>query len=359
MLSERHLQAYLEARLGGPVRVVGLAALGGPAPGDVKGYGYGTPVKIDVEHAGGRRTMVLDTITPGPFGHEHMADRAQILLWSHAAFNALPRHVRSLDVGAVRTDRSLVSLGDAEEFFLLDEYVEGEPYARDLERLRDGGELRDADVARADALCDYLVEIHQRRGPDPALYVRRLRELVGGHECIMGILDSFPASCDAAPADVLQAIEQASVRWRWRLKPLADRLRQVHGDFHPWNILFQQGTDFVVLDRSRGEWGEPADDVASLVMNYLFFSLQRAGRLDGCFALLFSRVWDRYLRATGDQELPGVVAPFLAFRGLVMASPVWYPHLPATVRATLLAFVRAVLDAPVFEPSRIDEYCRG
>ena len=35
----------------------------------------------------------------------------------------------------------------------------------------------------------------------------------------------------------------------------------MHGDFHPWNLLFREGVEFSVLDRSRGEWGEPADDV--------------------------------------------------------------------------------------------------
>ena len=38
-----------------------------------------------------------------------------------------------------------------------------------------------------------------------------------------------------------------------------------------------------------------------------------------------------------------VVAPFYAFRGLVMASPVWYPALSDTVRQRILAFVLAVL----------------
>jgi aminoglycoside phosphotransferase (APT) family kinase protein len=32
----------------------------------------------------------------------------------------------------------------------------------------------------------------------------------------------------------------------------------VHGDFHPWNILFRAAVDFSVLDRSHGEYGDPA-----------------------------------------------------------------------------------------------------
>ena len=357
-LDEQKVRTYLETRFQGAARVVGISVIGRP-PGaaDLKGYGYGVPVKVEYELSGARRSAVLETVTPGPFGHEHMADRAHILLWSHAAFNSLPQHVRSLDVGAFRKDGTLVSLGDAEEFFILNEFVPGEGYCRDLERLRDGGTLQALDLARADALCDYLVGIHRVRGPDPELYVRRLRELVGHHECIMGILDAYPKTLDGPTADRLRAIEHACVDWRWRLKAYAHRLRQIHGDFHPWNILFQDAATFTVLDRSRGEWGDPADDIASLTINYLFFSLQRSGRLDGDFETLFSRFWHRYVDATGDEELHTVVGPFFAFRGLVVANPVWYPRLAPDVRTRLLMFVRAVLDHPMFDASRVNEYC--
>ena len=299
---------------------------------------------------------MLHTISPGPFGHEHMADRAQELIWENQAFNHLPRHVRSLDVCGFQPGGDLLSMGNVEEFCLLTDYVDGESYSHDLERLRDWGELAETDRLRADALCDYLLEIHQLRGNDPGLYVRRIRELVGDGECIMGIADSYPEH-PLAPASFLEKIEHLCVTWRWRLKGLAHRLRQVHGDFHPWNILFRAGTDFSVLDRSRGEYGDPADDVASLTMNYLFFSLQRSGRLEGAFETLFLRFWERYLEQSGDREMLGVVAPFLAFRGLVMASPLWYPTLPDTVRQRILAFIVAVLETECFDPRKANSYC--
>jgi aminoglycoside phosphotransferase (APT) family kinase protein len=173
----------------------------------------------------------------------------------------------------------------------------------------------------------------------------------------MGILDAYPQACDGLTADTLKTIEHACIDWRWRLKVYAHRLRQVHGDFHPWNILFQNDANFVVLDRSRGEWGDPADDVTALTINYLFFSLQQSQRLEGGFAVLFSRFWQRYLEATGDEELQEVVGPFYAFRGLVVANPVWYPRLAPAIRGKLLNFVRAVLDSPRFDPACVNEYC--
>jgi hypothetical protein len=125
----------------------------------------------------------------------------------------------------------------------------------------------------------------------------------------------------------------------------------------PASLAWQEDAAFVVLDRSRGEWGDPADDVTSLTINYLFFSLQRSGRLEGAFDVLFSRFWQRYLETTGDGGLLEAAGPFFAFRGLVVANPLWYPMLDPRVRTKLLNFVRACLASPRFEPSRVNEYC--
>jgi aminoglycoside phosphotransferase (APT) family kinase protein len=357
-LKTSELERYLSSLWGPSARILRCVPIGKAAPsGDAKGFGYGVPLRIDVEVEGRTRSVVLETMSANSFGHEHRADRAQAILWSHSAYNELPKHARSVDVGATRTSGDLVSLGSADEFFVLMEFVGGEGYATDLARIRDTGVADGRDVARADALCDYLLEIHRVRGTEPGLYVRRVRELVGHGECIMGILDSYPPGTGLLSASALKDIELRCVDWRWKLKPLTHRLRQVHGDFHPWNILFRKGAEFSVLDRSRGEWGDPADDVTCLTLNYLFFSLQRSGRLEGAFERLWRRFWERYLERTRDAELLEVAGLFFAFRGLVMANPLWYPALDAGVRCKIFRFIQAVLDAERFEPARVNAYC--
>ncbi len=336
-----------------------VARPAGSAPQGGKAYGYGIPLFVEYRTRGRKHRVILHTQRPDHFGHEHMADRAAEFLWSHAAFNQLPKHVPSFDVGMLDPQGKPVSLGQAREFFLLTGYVEGKEYGHDLRRIGRSDSLRRIDFQRADALCDYLLSIHKVNGDPPQLYTRRIRELVGHGECIMGLTDSYPRNHPWITPRRLRRIEELAVSWRWRLKDRVHRLRQVHGDFHPWNILFRKGTDFSLLDRSRGQWGEPADDLVALTVNYIFESLQAHGRFWGGLQTLFERFWERYLALSGDEELPSVVAPFIAFRGLVLASPVWYPTVEDQVRRQLFAMIEAVLKEKQFDPTRVNRYIAG
>jgi hypothetical protein len=368
LVTRAALQRYLAALCNQSLDAIELLEarrLGAIASSDIKGYGYGKPLLVHWRIGDIERKAVLATVSPGGFGHQRMADRAAAMLWNHAAFNSLPGHVRSLDVGGIRSDGELQPLGSVIEFFQLVDFAEGAPYADDLIALLDGGDLTTLDRTRCDVLADYLLTIHREHGPaDPTLYRRHVRELVGHSECLMGLVDSYPAQHSLGRYGLidqarLERIEHACVRWRWRLHDNHHRLRRRHGDFHPWNLLFRPGTsDLSVLDHSRGEFGDPADDVISLALNYAFFALQREGRVTGPFGELYQRFLRRYLDGSGDEELFAVAAPYIAFRGVVMASPIWYPNLDEAVRAALFALVERVLAAERFDWEAIDDLAR-
>jgi aminoglycoside phosphotransferase (APT) family kinase protein len=356
-----HVEAYLAQRLGRAVEVLGIRALSSPTPAidddqqPLKCYGYGQPVLIRYRADGAERRAVLRTMAPNPFGHERRSDRAAGLLLSYDTFNDVPRHVRALDIGVLRPDGQLASIGDSGEFFLLTDYVDGTLYADDLQRLRDTGHLAERDIRRAESLARYLATIHAVKRDDPALYRRAIRDMVGSGEGIFGLTDSYPPDFPLADAAWLAHVEQACIAWRWRLNRQPERLAQTHGDFHPFNVLFGDELEFQLLDRSRGGWGEPADDVSCMAINYLFFGLQRSGALAPPFEQLWDAFWHTYLEQTGDTDLLSRVAPFFAWRALVVASPAWY-NVADAVRVALFHFIDAVLAAPRFDPARVNVY---
>ena len=354
------LVAYLESVLRARVEVTVFRALSAEraAETDPKGFGYGVPFEVECRVDGIPRSYVVARTRPAQgFGHDYPADRAWQALFGHGAYNRFPRHVRSVDVGTIRESGAVESVADVVEYFQLVEKAPGTLYWLDLQRLLDGP-FTALDRARAVALARFLADAHAAKRDEPTLYERRIRELVGHGECLMGILDSYPHPYPLLPPPACEALEHGAVAWRWRLRGRSHRLARVHGDFHPWNILFGDDTEFRLLDRSRGEWGEPADDGAALAVNYLFFGLRKSAwrNEDGIaepFLDLFQTFLDAYRTATGDEEILDALPPFFLFRALVIAHPRWYPNLAERTRRTLLAFARAMITVPRFDPRNV------
>jgi aminoglycoside phosphotransferase (APT) family kinase protein len=240
----------------------------------------------------------------------------------------------------VRDDGALVSLAQTGEPYLVTAWVDGALYADDLRRVQ-ASAATPRDVVRAEHLARVLLEIHAQPGSHPGAYTRAIRDLLGHGEGIFGLVDAYPP--DVVPASRLRTLEEACLAWRWKLRARGDRLRRTHGDFHPFNLVFGAG-GLVLLDASRGSEGDPADDVACLTINYLFF-----GRGQG-LADLWTAFWRVYLAGDADDVL-AAVAPFYAWRALVLASPIWYPHLAAADRDRILGFAERALAADRFDPA--------
>jgi hypothetical protein len=351
------LERFLRECLGKGAKLSGVGEIGSLDEQGMKEFGYGKPLLVSYELGGMTRQAVLSMMRGDRYGHQFYWDRAAILMFQHDAGGRMDKHAKPLGIGYVDGSGRLVPLREPREFFIINEKVEGKDYFLSLERIRRDG-LAQSDVAMAREFALWLSRVHSRTMDDPDLYLRRVRQLIGDSECIWGIADGYPFPYELFPEQRFIALEKKLVEWRWKLRRFTHRLCATHGDFHPWNVLVREDGDFSVLDRSRGEWGEPADDVSTMSCNYLLYGLYGGLPFRGDFETLYRTFWETYLERTGDSEMLEVVAPFYVFRGLVIASPEWYPNHPPEVREGLFRFLENVLGDDRFDYRNINRYMR-
>ena len=347
MINEEALRTYLFKEFRS-IDEVHIRKLGS----GVQGSGFLIEMKIKDSV----KTYVVKSLLPEHFGHDYPSDRAAVFLLDLDEYKTLSRHVKPVDVLSEMEDGSIKSIGGGKEYYLLMERATGKHYFHDLSAFKQKDRLERSDITKIKAMTSYLAEIHSVKKVSKTLYWRKLRDTVGHGECLMGIFDTYPDG--TLGSDEITTIIKKSVDWIYRLKPLHKRLSQIHGDFHPGNIWFKDDTDFILLDRSRGPWGEPADDITALTINYIFFSVKTYEDIRGPYLEGLNLFFEEYIKLTGDKKLCEVVAPFFAFRGVVVANPVFYPELTSEQRRLLFSFVHNVLDAERFELQRIHDYLK-
>ena len=173
------------------------------------------------------------------------------------------------------------------------------------------------------------------------------------------LVDSIRPRRRASSWTSCAASKKKCLSWRWKLRGQTDRLRKTHGDFHPFNILFDDAGKLHLLDTSRGSKatrrrrGLSGDKLS-------VFGLEHRRIWEHGLGRLWDRFWQVYLAESEQIAAPNVlhaVAPYFVWRGLVLASPLWYPNLAAADRRRILAFVFRVLDAAQFDPLGATRRC--
>jgi aminoglycoside phosphotransferase (APT) family kinase protein len=347
MINEEALKAYLKKEFKDIIQV-DIRKLGS----GVQGSGF----LIEMKTLDGTKSYVVKTLLSEGLGHDYPSDRAAVFLLDLDEFKNLPRHVKAVDVLSEMEDGSIKSIGGGREYYLLMERGAGRDYFNDLSEFVHKDRLEISDIEKIKAMTTYLAEIHSIKKALKILYWRKLRDTVGHGECLMGVFDTYPDG--TLSYDEMAEIIKKSVDWIYRLKPKHNRLSLIHGDFHPGNIWFKNNTDFILLDRSRGPWGDPADDITALTINYIFFSIKHHGSVRGPYLEGLTLFFDRYVTLTGDNEIYDVVAPFFAFRGAVVANPIFYPELTPEQRRLIFRFVNNVLDDDKFKLEKVNDYLR-
>ena len=265
--------------------------------------------------------LILKSLRKEGLRHDYLSDRASSLIQAHSDYNLLPNHIHSQDVLVENVSGSLNSLGNAKEFYILMDEAKGKDFGKILGEVKNTGELNAEIKKKILCISDWLVEIHKNKHVSSSLYRRKISDTFGGNGSIMELLSIYPENAFIEYSSEWLNILGFNLRFFALSRKLEHRLCEVHGDLHPGNIWFDEDK-LIILDRARGRYGEPADDIVAFVINLILYSLVSSGDFSGNFKELFALFWNNYFQKTGDREMRKIMSPFFAFRIAVITNPI-------------------------------------
>jgi len=364
-INKQELEKYLSGIFGSDIDIKNIQKLGEGFHG--LGFSIDTVDKNDKE-----KKYILKTLKGEGFGQDYPADRASVLIRSLMDYNTLPNHVKAINVGSIQNNGKVLSIGNPNDFFIILEEGKGKDYWNNLDYIREEGVLKGENKERVSTLAKYLGKIHSINYDGDSrdnLYRRVIRDFVGHGELTMGVIDTFPNDLGFVDRKHLVEIVKKMVDWWDKLKDEHHRLTTIHGDFYPGNIWFDDGK-LVVLDRSRFRYGEPADDVTCLIMNFINYSVMTYGDFRDPFKEMVELFFSEYFKERKDIDLFKISPLFFAFRGIVCIHPIFYSKewmksrgfkqeridLINENKKKIMNFINNVLKEDEFKVDRINTY---
>ena len=182
---------------------------------------------------------------------------------------------------------------------------------------------------------------------------RHLRDAIGHGEMMLGVIDTYPDGYNFISKDEMNSFICEAAVYREQVKDTPLAPCRIHGDFHPGNIMFD-GKKMLLLDASREVFGDPADDVICLALNYIWFAVMQTGTFKGPFRELFDAFWQAYFSRTKHTHILSTIGVHMAFRAVVVAHPVFYSAQTDEVRRKMIGLTRRVLAEGAFDPAKVE-----
>ncbi|NUL18894.1 hypothetical protein HUN27_18765 [Agrobacterium tumefaciens] len=310
-----------------------------------KRFGVTQTVIIHVEIEGCAKKYFLKSPFEHLYSEEMPWDSAKEVYWRTNGYHSCPAHVPLLAAGYVNA-KGLVetrgTLGD--KLVMIEPEIEGLPFRFFFDSSRPYSEQEG--LSHATLISEYFRTLHIEE-PDlnaPAKYYRSLRDAFWNPT--IRLLHANSLFWSAFP-NRTAFITEKLLEWQTRLAQNPQRLRRVHLDFHPWNIILND-TGVNVIGRRIPGYGDPADDIACIMANDYVFSLSSHGTLAHGFRRCFCELLRYYTVEAFPNDPKGeLLTPFFAKRLILFLSPTHY-QFTSTLQDTLWSALHDLLNRKIF-----------
>lgn len=305
------------------------------------------------ENDGSSGTCYLKLPEHSLFGERLGSDAVKEITWRLEGYPTILGHSLCIGAGGVTAQGDPVPLSMLfPAYFSIEQALPGTIYADKLQNFSEHTSRTEA-LRDVQSICAHMVRMHkpvERNGT--ALYRRMLREKL--MDPVFRLIDADEHYWSQRPAARME-VEHLFLGWRQRLWNLGRRIRVVHNDFHPWNILIKSDGVALLGARSPGV-GEPANDLAALMVNYVWFSYLTSNKFEGLYRDAYLAFWNTYLEMTGDIECLAALPPFLANRLLLFLDSAFYPGTGDAVKARVERLLFGLLKEEIHPIDDVNEF---
>lgn len=281
--------------------------------------------KVEYEDENTIKKVVCRRLKRNGMSHDYLSDRVAYLLMQHEVANVHPKHIKSVDVVSYGRTLDSVSLEGLEDVFQIVEFAEGNSYLKFVEAIQQN--FDDSQKIIIKNIADYMKVVHSIR-PKAVddfsvenYYWRHSQDFIGS-EVLMDILDVWPLD-DLMPLDLRTEFVSRLYKIREKTRQTSSRCTLIHSDLHPDNIRVDANYSISVLDSARTIWGEPMDDLTSMLANYLFFGLKYSKSRSN-YEAAYNLLLNEYFNKNIDSESNEVARIFFPVRLFILAHPVFF-----------------------------------
>lgn len=338
------IKHYLENKYGKDVILKEITKLGSGLVAD----GY----KVIFVNKGTESKIVCRQLRGIGLSRDYLADNVGYLMLQHQISQLHPTHINSLDVVCYGEEVRTVSVDGIENVFQVMEFAEGKSYIDFILEIAKEENLSKKQKDIIENIAKYMSRIHEIKPLEISeeilkhYYWRHSQDYIGS-EVFMDIMDVWDND------KLLDAEEKTEImsnlfRIRESLRSEYKRCSMIHSDLHPDNIRIQEDLTIRPLDSARAMWGEPADDLASMLANFIYFSLKNHKKMSGAYLEAYNLLLNKYIDLTKDEAIHKHAQMYLPVRLLILSHPQFFDQDSQELKLQLINLTKDILNSKSF-----------
>ncbi|MFS8131021.1 MAG: phosphotransferase [Candidatus Dojkabacteria bacterium] len=342
---ETAIKHYLEDKYGKDITLKEITKLGSGLVAD----GY----KVVFINKGVETKIVCRQLRGIGLSRDYLADNVGYLLLQHQISQIHPTHINSIDVVCYGEEVRTVSIDGIENVFQVMEFAEGKSYIEFISKISKEETLSKQQKEIIENISSYMARIHEIKPMQLSdeifkhYYWRHSQDYIGS-EVFMDIMDVWD---NDKLLDAQGKTEMMTNLFRIResLRSEYKRCSMIHSDLHPDNIRVQEDLTIRPLDSARAMWGEPADDLTSMLANFIYFGLKNDGSLKGSYLEAYNLMLNKYIELTQDKDISKHAQLYLPVRLLILAHPDFFSSDTLELKNMLINFAKKILNDSHFD----------